>query len=88
MNFVAYPSFRGGNSSALRQEHIDKPITMMETNNNILEENDLQWIKDMTVKSLIERIQQEVGDKITATANKILQKINLDFKIGENHEKD
>lgn len=55
---------------------------------NLLEENDLQWIKDMTVKSLIERIQQEVGDKITATANKILQKINLDFKIGENHEKD
>ena len=55
---------------------------------NLLDEEDLQWVKDITIKSLIERIQQEVKGKITFTANKILQRIHIDFmEIGEEDEK-
>lgn len=55
---------------------------------NILDEEDLQWVKEITIKSLVERIQKEVSGKITLAANKILQRIHFDFtEIGEEDEK-
>lgn len=55
---------------------------------HLLDENDLQWVKDLTVKSLFERMHQEVSERIHTAAENIFLRLNQqhDKEVGENNE--